>query len=157
MVETRPTPATPRELADLDVLRALMGDTMDANVALALLRKHGGNLDKTADALLEGKTPDIVDPSIFADLPNLEPLDAPMAGLRTPPRKSPSLFWCFYVGGAFRGTDGWLNGAGIWNVDSVETGERGDRPDEGRGRQGARACAAGVVGGPGDHDVWTEQ
>ena len=35
MVETRPTPATPQELADLDVLRALMGDTMDADVALA--------------------------------------------------------------------------------------------------------------------------
>ena len=37
MVETRPTPATPQELADLDVLRALMGDTMDADVALAAL------------------------------------------------------------------------------------------------------------------------
>lgn len=88
MVESRPTPANPQELAELEMLRGMMGGAMDTDLALALLRRHGGNMDKTAAALLEGDTPDVVDPGIYADLPNLEPLDAPMAGPRTPPRKS---------------------------------------------------------------------
>ncbi|KAI1792356.1 hypothetical protein LXA43DRAFT_1060642 [Ganoderma leucocontextum] len=89
MVESRPTPATPQELVELDILLGMMGGAMDTGVALALLRRHGGNMDKTAAALLEGDTPDVVDPSIYADLPHLEPLDAPMAGPRTPPPSRP--------------------------------------------------------------------
>ena len=47
-------------------------------------------------ANLEGDTGDTIDPSVFAGMPNLEPVDAPMQGPRTPPRESPFLlsFWC---------------------------------------------------------------
>lgn len=104
MVESRPTPANPQELAELEMLRGMMGGAMDTDLALALLRRHGGNMDKTAAALLEGDTPDVVDPGIYADLPNLEPLDAPMAGPRTPPRKSsPS----YSVHSSWQGNGGW--------------------------------------------------
>ncbi len=100
MVENRPTPATPLELAELDILRGMMGGAMDTDLALALLRRHGGNMDKTASALLEGDTADAVDPSLYADLPHLEPLDTPMAGPRTPPREFfPSVSARCFLGG----------------------------------------------------------
>ena len=51
-----------------------------------------------SSALLEGDTGDTIDPSVFAGMPNLEPVDAPMQGPRTPPRESPSLFCLKRVG-----------------------------------------------------------
>ncbi|TBU42983.1 hypothetical protein BD309DRAFT_922591 [Dichomitus squalens] len=89
MIESRQMPPTAKELESLEILRGIMGDEMNADVALSLLRRNDGNMDKTASALLEGDTGDTVDPSIYADLPNLEPLDAPMQGPRTPPPSRP--------------------------------------------------------------------
>ena len=86
-------PATPQEQGDIDTLNAMMGGNLDETHALALLRKHGNNLDKAASALLEGDTGADAAQDIFADLPNLEPLDVPGVGPRTPPREFP-LFFC---------------------------------------------------------------
>ena len=89
----RAMPATPQEQGDIDTLNAMMGGNLDETHALALLRKHGNNLDKAASALLEGDTGADAAQDIFADLPNLEPLDVPGVGPRTPPREF-SLFFC---------------------------------------------------------------
>ena len=50
--------------------------------------KHNGDLDKAAAELLEAEMGSAAPQDIFADLPQLEPLDAPGPGPRTPPRKS---------------------------------------------------------------------
>ena len=83
----RPMPAAPQERADIETLSAMMGGNLDEHHALLLLRKHSNNLEKAASALLEGDT-GAEDP-MYADLPGLEPINAPVAGPgpRTPPRK----------------------------------------------------------------------
>ncbi|KAI0767227.1 hypothetical protein C8Q74DRAFT_941235 [Fomes fomentarius] len=89
MVDTsRLAPPTPQEIADIAVLDTMWGGSLDTNRALALLRKHGNNLDRTATALIEGETGD---PDDFSDLPHLEPLEAPVIGPgpRTPPPSRP--------------------------------------------------------------------
>ena len=70
------------------MLKAVIGPDMDELRALAVLRKHNGDLDKAAAELLEAEMGSAAPQDIFADLPQLEPLDAPGPGPRTPPRKS---------------------------------------------------------------------
>ncbi|KAI0753245.1 hypothetical protein C8Q80DRAFT_1304918 [Daedaleopsis nitida] len=82
--KARMYPATPQETEDIETLNAMMGGSLDLHHALNLLRKHNNNLEKAASALLEGDT-GADDP--YADLPSLEPLDAPGPGPRTPPRE----------------------------------------------------------------------
>ncbi|KAI0357849.1 hypothetical protein OH77DRAFT_1583695 [Trametes cingulata] len=87
MGEGRAIPATPQEAADIETLNAMMGGSLDPAHALRLLRKHKNNLEKAASALLEGDNGED-DTGPYADMPNLEPLDAPTVGPRTPPRTS---------------------------------------------------------------------
>ncbi|KAI8972449.1 hypothetical protein BD414DRAFT_560365 [Trametes punicea] len=82
----RATPATPQEAADIEVLNAMMGGSLDPAQALRVLRKHNNNLDKAASALLEGDTGE-GDANPYADLPSLETLDTATVGPRTPPRE----------------------------------------------------------------------
>ncbi|RPD52248.1 hypothetical protein L226DRAFT_474460 [Lentinus tigrinus ALCF2SS1-7] len=84
---SRPMPATPQEQADIETLSAMMGGNLDEHHALLLLRKHNNNLEKAASALLEGDTG--ADDPMYADLPGLEPINAPVIGPgpRTPPRE----------------------------------------------------------------------
>ncbi|KAH9937803.1 uncharacterized protein BXZ73DRAFT_100018 [Epithele typhae] len=89
--DRRLMPATQQEADEIETLNAMMGGTLDPAQALALLRKHGGNLEKAASALLEGDTGADADnmADAFADLPGLEPLDGPEVGPRTPPPSRP--------------------------------------------------------------------
>ncbi|CDO71510.1 hypothetical protein BN946_scf184910.g9 [Trametes cinnabarina] len=82
------TPATPQEASEIELLNAMMGGTLDPVHALRVLRKHNNNLDKAATALLEGDTGE-GESNPYADLPNLEPLDTPTVGPRTPPPSRP--------------------------------------------------------------------
>lgn len=43
-----------KEQEDGDLLAAMMGGDLDSEVARRVLRKHNGNLQKAADAILEG-------------------------------------------------------------------------------------------------------
>ncbi|RDX44562.1 hypothetical protein OH76DRAFT_1466134 [Lentinus brumalis] len=88
-MSSRPTPATPQEQADIETLSAIMGGNLDEYHALTLLRKHNNNLEKAASALLEGDTG--ADDPMYADLPRLEPINAPVIGPgpRTPPPSRP--------------------------------------------------------------------
>ena len=81
-------PPTPEEVENLYMLKAVIGPDMDELRALAVLLKHNGDLDKAAAELLEAEMGSAAPQDIFADLPQLEPLDAPGPGPRTPPRKS---------------------------------------------------------------------
>lgn len=83
---SRLAPPTPQEIEAIAMLNTMWDGSLDTNRALALLRKHGNDLDRTATALIEGDTGD---PDDFSDLPHLEPLEAPIIGPgpRTPPRK----------------------------------------------------------------------
>ncbi|KAI0718526.1 hypothetical protein C8T65DRAFT_638279 [Cerioporus squamosus] len=88
-LSSRPTPATPQEQADIETLSAMMGGNLDELHALTLLRKYNNNLEKAASALLEGDTG--ADDPMYADLPRLEPINAPVIGPgpRTPPPSRP--------------------------------------------------------------------
>ncbi|KAI0643929.1 hypothetical protein C8Q79DRAFT_977495 [Trametes meyenii] len=83
----RVMPATPQEVADIEMLSSMMGGSLDHAHALRLLRKHQNNLEKAASALLEGDNGE--DAGAFADLPALEPLDTATVGPRTPPPSRP--------------------------------------------------------------------
>ena len=106
MVESKQMPPTAQEIESLEMLRGILGDSLNADVALSLLRRNDGDLNKTASALLEGDTGDTIDPSVFAGMPNLEPVDAPMQGPRTPPRESPFLLSFREAGWRRRGSMG---------------------------------------------------
>ena len=76
MVESKQRSPTAQEFESLELPRGIMGDGLNVDVALSLLRRNDGNVNKTASAPLEGDTGDTIEPSVFAGMPNLEPVDS---------------------------------------------------------------------------------
>ncbi|KAH9929699.1 uncharacterized protein B0H18DRAFT_873777 [Fomitopsis serialis] len=73
---------TQKEQDDVNMLMTLMGDAVSVDVALKVLRKHNGDMDKAASALLEGDLGEV------ASTMDTSWAGGPAVGPRTPPRKS---------------------------------------------------------------------
>ncbi|KAI0080449.1 hypothetical protein K474DRAFT_1695753 [Panus rudis PR-1116 ss-1] len=84
----RPAPATPQEIQDVDTLRSTLMSDLSFEAILSVLRRHKGDVEKAASALLEGDKGD--SPPPYNTLPaNFGKDNTQSIGPRTPPPSKP--------------------------------------------------------------------